>query len=1091
MNQSPSTRAITSTARRRFCLYLLGGALFLIFGTGCFTETGGGSFNMPISLLERDGGATTVAIDPSTTEQISDGVFHYVGMAQAQIAGDSAAGRSATTIAGAADATVNENTGERTFVFTSAHPTDLGWEGVNAETVSIMGSGPPSGGTATLVGGAALTGERSSGWGFTTTSVNIAANIAGSSPIFTVASEGGSVGNPLAVVGAPNPGGVSIDATGLGLIFAPVPGDSALGAVEAGNWVRFSLTGSPGLTQGAASLAWNPTARTLRGAGSPGYLSVVGTAVNSAVELTADANSSYLHFAGQLDTPHLGVLNDASGDLWTDSTCTDCANIEFTGSNLAVSTIQIPSVTARQEVRSGVPTSSIVSATGVNGSLGPVTINSGNLSADFSDPANMIADLQVTGSVLGLPVTTTFHGPFALDLGQGQIDLTGDLYLDLSGKVVLNGNLHTKVSTAGVQVDYDGTLAFPTYGGNFNVLGGATYDLNAKTFNLAVDATGTVGPIAVNGVAVRLDLAQAGTGGITVSGSINVGSVTAGTASLSNLKIALAGNTSATVSATINSTTDRVRLKVGSTADITAYGSLAYTVPTNSLAFAMNFDGRVGSWQASGGSVSVSWPGSGPVTGAITAGRISNGQITVSNAVVDFSASTTSVTANLRSTTLTVGNLVSATVAGSATYTVSTNTFALNLNATGRVGSWNVSGVSASINWPGSGSVTGTLTVGQVSNGQVTVSNAVVDVTASTTSVTANLRPTSVTAGTLVSATVSGTATYNTSNSTMTLALTASGRVGPVNVTGVQANIVWPQSGNVTGSVSIGTVTYGPASLTGSTINFSANSSTLTASISSTLAVGDPFKLNVALAGSATYNLSTNVLNVSITTGSGTMWGKPISGNVTFNVNISGSTISGSVSTSSLRINYDKFGISLSSTTLNFSVANGAVSVTGGGNVAVNGPMGNGWLSGSGVFTVNGGVLKSTNYHITLNNMNKTITWVDVGPRNGAPLSVDIAAGSLSYDAQGKMKARVDTGFPLYCEDLEFNIHAWGDQNVLRVDFEGSYVIGLFGASGHMDVYDWLSSTNPPMYGYADVRITFFWFRYQTWNGQSLDNGGC
>jgi hypothetical protein len=366
-----------------------------------------------------------------------------------------------------------------------------------------------------------------------------------------------------------------------------------------------------------------------------------------------------------------------------------------------------------------------------------------------------------------------------------------------------------------------------------------------------------------------------------------------------------------------------------------------------------------------------------------------------------------------------------------------------------------------------------------------------VDFTASSSSVTATLRPTSLTAGSLVSATVSGNASYNLSNSTLTLSLSASGRVGPFNVSGVSATVVWPQSGNVTGSITVGTISYGSASLTGTVIGFTASSTALNASIASTLNVGDPFRLNVALSGSATYTYSNNTLSVSITTGSGTMWGKPISGSVTLNVNTNGSSVWGSASTSYLRFTYDKFGITLGSSTINYSVSGSTVSVTGSGSVTVNGPMGNGWLSGSGSFTLNGSRLQSTSYRITLNNVNKTIIWVDVGPRNGAPLTVDIIAGSLSYDAEGKMQARVDTGFPFYCQDLEFKIHAWGDQNVLRVDFEGSWVIGLFGARGHVDVYDWLTSTNPPMYGYADVRITFFWFRYQTWNGQSIENGGC
>jgi len=346
------------------------------------------------------------------------------------------------------------------------------------------------------------------------------------------------------------------------------------------------------------------------------------------------------------------------------------------------------------------------------------------------------------------------------------------------------------------------------------------------------------------------------------------------------------------------------------------------------------------------------------------------------------------------------------------------------------------------------------------------------------------------TVGTLVSGTVSGNLTYNSSTGVATLSLQASGRVGSWSVSGVSATVYWPGSGNITGNITVGNISYGVASLDGTTINFTASSSAVNASIQSTLNVGDPFRLTVGLSGSASYNVSTNVLSVSVTTGSGTMWGKPISGTVTFNVNVSSTTISGSASTSSLRFNYTDFGITLSNTSINFSVSGGTVSVSGSGSVTVNGPLGDGWLSGSGAATLNGSQLRSTSYRITLNNVNKTITWVDVGPTSGTALTVDIIAGSMSYDVEGQMNVRVNIPL-LGCRELDFRIHAWGSQNVLQVDFTGSWVIGLFGARGHVDIYNWLSSTNPPMYGYADARILFIWYRAQTWNGQGTENSGC
>lgn len=1075
----------------RLVIWLLRASLALpiIFATGCLMSEGSGGF-APITLLDQGGSRVTVY--PTTMDAGPNGTVHYRGSALAELPGDPQAGRLASTVSGMADAYLTEGSDQRDFTFVSNSSTDLGWSGLDSgeNQLTINGSGPTSGGVATLSAGSTLDSSRSGSWGFSTSSVNVNANLALSAPIFTVSAEGYSVGNPAALVQAPNPGGVSLDASGLGLIFAPVGGDSSLGTVPQGTWVKFVLPGSVPLANGPL-FTWNTQAGTLRGNGAIGNLTVQGAAVDATVELTASASSSSLTFSGPMSPAQLGILQQASGKLWTDATCTDCADIAETGNGLNISTLSIPSLSAAIQVRNGATISQVISAQHVTGSLGPVTIADATLSVDATDFSNLVADLSLQGSVLGMPVTTTFHGPFFFDLNQGAIDLNGALYLNLGNKVVLNGNLHTVANFQNVSVSYTGPVQLPSLGGNFNTSANVNYDLVQKSLNLGIQASGNLGPITANNVAIQLGLTQSATSGIDVSGTIGIGSVTAGQASLSNLQVGLSGNTSTALNASINSSTNRVTLAVGTLASINAYGSATYDIANNKFNFALNYAGRVGSWQISNGTVSVVWPGSGSVTGSITAGQISNGQATISNAVVDFTASTSAVTATLKPTTLTAGSMVSATVSGNVTYTLSTNTMNLSLSASGRVGSWNVSGITATATWPGTGNITGTLTVGNVSNGQVTISNAIIDFTASTSSVTANLRPTTITAGTLVSATVSGSATYNISTNKLTLTLTASGRAGPVNVTNVAANVTWPLSGNITGSVTIGTVTYGPASLTGTSISFTASTTSVTASIASTLNVGDPFRLTVGLSGSATYNISNNTLNVVITTGSGSMWGKPITGSVTFNVNVTGSTISGSVSTSSLKFNYDKFGITLSNTSLNFAQSGSTVTVNGSGNVAVTGPLGNGWLSGNGSFTIAGNVLKSTSYHITLNNVNKTITWVDLTPNGSNPLSVDIIAGSLSYDAVGLMEARVNTGFPLYCQDLQFNVHAWGDQNVLHVDFSGSFVLGLFGASGHMDIYDFLTNSNPPMYGYVDARITFFWFRYQTWNGQSFDSGGC
>lgn len=973
--------------------------LMAIFAGGCLTESaaGTGSMSTPLLLLDRNGGATHIVIYPESTEDLGGGSLRYSGSAFAQIEANPSAGRETDGIQGNAIAVVNESAGQRQFTFTSTESTDLGWSGVDAAQVSIEGSGPPSEGSALLSASAILNSDRSSNWGFTTSDVGVSANLASQSPIFTVSAETGSAGNPYAVVQAPNPGGLTLAAQGMGLIFAQAPGETPLGPVEAGQWVKFTLPGSTPLSQGV-TLSWNPGANSLIGSGQAGRLDIPSASVDAFVEVTATQDEAYLSFSGPMDPPQLGILSDGSGTFWTNSECTDCADIRFSGPGMSIDTINIPSLVGTQEIRGGNPTSSRITASGVNGSVGPVVIDNGDLVADFSDPSNITADLAVTGRVLGMPVTTTFHGPFSFDLAQMGVNLTGALYLNLADKVVLDGTLSAAISAAGADVTYSGGVALPTYGASFDVLGALNYDLTQQQLGLNLDATGSIGPVSVQGVDLDLDLTPAN-GGMDIDGSLGVGAISAGNTSLTNVQIGISGNTAGSVTAAINDSSNRAHLRVGNLAQVDAHGSLTYNVPANALAFGLNFDGRVSSWQ------------------------IANGAIT--------------------------------------------------------------------INWPGSGDVVGAITVGQVSNGQVTIANAVLDFTASSTGVSANLRPTTITAGSLVSATVSGTATYNVSTSTTNLTLTAAGRVGSINVNGVTAAITWPMSGNITGSVNIGNVTYGSASLNNTTIGFTANSSSVNATIGSTLNIGDPFRLNIGLSGSASYNVANNTLGVAITTGTGTMWNKAISGSVGFNVTIASNSISGSANTSSLRFSYDKFGISLTNTSLNFTVSGSTVSVSGSGSVSVNGPMGNGWLAGSGSFTVTGNVLRSTNYRITMNNMNKTITWVDVGPRNGAPLSVDILAGSLSYDAEGKMRARVDTGFPLYCEDLEFKIHAWGDQNVLRVDFDGSWVIGLFGARGHMDVYDWLSNTNPPMYGYADARITFVWFRFQTWNGQSLENGGC
>ncbi|RIK10710.1 MAG: hypothetical protein DCC49_01945 [Acidobacteria bacterium] len=977
---------------------MAGLGLITIFAGGCLTEetasSGGG--HIPIMLLDRNGGATHIVIYPETTEDLGGGTIRYTGTAFAQVEPDAAAGRETEGIQGTAVATVNESLGEREFSFTSSEASDLGWAGLQAAQVSIEGSGPPSAGTVSLSASATLDSSRSSAWGFATQDVNVGANLAGQSPIFVVSSEAGSVGSPFALVQAPSPGGLNLSAQAMGLIFAPVSGETSLGAVEQGQWVKFALPGT-GLTDGV-TLGWDPAAASLRGGGHIGRLDVPSASVDALVEITASPDASYLSFTGLMDPPQLGILNDGSGTFWTDPDCGNCADVRFAGPGISIDTINIPSLVGVMKIRNGEPVSSVITASGLNGSIGPVVIDQGSLAADFSNPLNITAELQVSGSVLGVPVTTTFSGPFSLDLAQMGVNLTGDLYLNLGDKVILEGALTAAISQAGADVGYDGDVRLPSFGGDFDVSGDVSYDLAQQSLALGVKASGSLGPVSIQGVDFQFGLVPAG-GGIDVSGSLDVGSITAGKASLTNVSVDIAGNTAGAVTAAINDEANPVQLKVGDFAQVNAFGSLTYSVPSNSLAFGLAFNGRVASWQ------------------------ITNGQV--------------------------------------------------------------------SLNWPGSGNVTGVLSIGQITSGQVSIQDAVIDVSASASSVTAALRPTSITAGSLLSATVSGNATYNLSTSTLNLTLAAAGRVGSINVTGATATVTWPASGNIAGSVNIGNVAYGPATLKNTTIGFTANATTVSATIGSTLEIGNPFQLNIGLSGTANYNVSTNTLNVAITTGTGTMWGKAISGSVAFSVNITPSTISGSASTSSLRFSYDKFGITLTGTSLNFSVSGGSVAVSGGGNVAVNGPMGNGWLSGSGAFTVSGSSLRSTNYHITLNNMNKTITWVDVGPRNGAPLTVDISAGSLSYDAEGKMRARVDTGFPLYCEDLEFKIHAWGDQNVLRVDFEGSWIIGLFGARGHMDVYDWLSSSNPPMYGYADARITFVWFRFQTWNGQSLENSGC
>lgn len=1002
MNMTCNRTAVCpQPARRALAKWILmaGIGLLAIFAGGCLTESpaSSGEGFVPILVLHRNGGATHVVIYPETAEDLGDGSIRYTGAAFAQIESDAAAGRETEGIHGSAVATVNESHGERQFTFTASENADLGWPGLSASQVTIEGSGPPSAGNATLSASATLDSSRSAKWGFTSQGVSINANLAGSAPIFTVSSEAGSVGNPLSIIQAPNPGGLTLNAQAMGLIFAPVAGESSLGQIEAGQWVKFTLAGGSGLSDGA-TLLWDPYAASLKGGGYAGQLDVPNASVDAVVEITANSDASYLSFTGPMNPPQLGILSEGSGSFWTNTDCADCANIRFAGPGMSIDTINIPSLVGVVTIRDGVPTSSVITASGVNGSLGPVVINDGSLAADFSDPSNLTADLQVSGSILGVPVTTTFRGPFSLDLAQMGVNLTGDLYLNLGDKVVLDGALTAAISQAGVGVTYDGAVLLPGHGGNFDVTGEVSYDIAQQSLAFGVHTSGTLGPISIQEADFQFGLVPAGEG-IDVAGSLSINSISSGKAILNNVRVGIAGNTAGIVTATINDAANPAQLKIGDFTHVNAHGSLSYNVPVNSLTFALAFDGRVGSWQIANGSISLSWPGT--------------------------------------------------------------------------------------------GNVTGTLSVGQVSNGQVSIQNAIVDVSASATSVQANLRPTTVTAGSLLAATVSGSATYNLSTSTLHLSLSASGRVGSINVSDATATVVWPAVGNVTGSVNIGNVAYGAASLKNTTIGFSANSSTVSATIGSTLDIGDPFRLNIGLSGTANYNVSTNTLNVAITTGSGTMWGKAIAGSVAFNVNITPSNISGSASTSSLRFSYDKFGITLTGTSLNFSVANGSVSVNGGGNVAVNGPMGNGWLSGSGSFNVTGNTLRSSNYHITLNNMNKTITWVDIGPRNGAPLTVDIIAGSLSYDAEGRMRARVDTGFPLYCEDLEFRIHAWGDQSVLRVDFEGSWVIGLFGARGHMDVYDWLSNTNPPMYGYADARITFVWFRFQTWNGQSLQNSGC
>lgn len=979
-----------------FCMACMGLGVALV--GGCITENQNASLAMPILLLERQDGATHVVIYPDSADDLGNGVTRYSGPAFAQIAADPQASREPDGIHGNAIAIVDEVNGERQFSFEATEPTDMGWGGIEANELRIEGSGPPSAGTVLLDSRATLSADRAAQWGFSATNVDIRANLSVDAPIFTISSESGQAGNPIALVGAPNPGGLNLQSQAMGLIFAPVNGETPLGAVEAGNWVKFVVSGNRGLADGAI-LDWDRDNNSLRGSGAVGNLTAPGATVDAVIELTATSNTSYLDFSGYLDPPQLGILNTASGRFWTDSACTDCGDMQLNGGATSIGTINIPSVVGTMEIRGGNPTRSIIAAHGVNGSIGPVVIDNGDLSADFSDPANLIADLAVSGRILGIPITTTFRGPFSFDLSQLGVNLTGDLYLNISEKVVLAGELNAAINMSGVNVVYNGDVRLPGYGTELDVQGNVSYDITHQSLRLDVGAQGHFGPISIVDTNLSFAMAPSSAGGIDITGTLVIGSATSGSAALTNVKIDVSGNTNGAVTAYLNSASNRALLKIGDFANLEAFGSIAYDISANSLTLQLQFEGRIGSWQGRQGSITA--------------------------------------------------------------------------------------------NWPGSGNVTGTLTVGQVSNGQVTIANSVIDFTASSSSVNATLRPTNITAGTLVSATVSGNAAYNLSSNTLNLNLSASGRVGSINVTNVQATVNWPLSGNVSGSVSIGNVSYGSASLQNTTIGFNATSSSVNATIGSTLNVGDPFRLTIGLSGNATYNLSTNTLNVALTTGSGTMWGKPISGSVSFNINITGSSISGSANTSSLRFSYDQFGISLSNTALNFSVNGSNITVSGTGNVAVNGPMGNGWLSGSGSFSVSGNILRSTNYRITLNNVNKTITWVDVGPRNGAPLSVDIIAGSLSYDASGKMSARVNTGFPFYCQDLEFQIHAWGDQNVLRVDFEGSWVIGLFGARGHMDVYNWLSSTNPPMYGYADVRITFFWFRYQTWNGQSFENGGC
>ncbi|MER3455251.1 MAG: hypothetical protein C4318_08915, partial [Acidimicrobiia bacterium] len=632
---SSRKEAVQLTSRRKRMRTLLlwaGIALAFAFAAGCFDNSNGTSpptiVYAPVTLLERGGGATKITIFPDSATIVGDGVVHYAGSATAEIAGDSTAGRSPLVITGTAEATVNDNTGERDFTFSYSGTTDLGWSGLNANLVSIQGSGPFSGGTAVLSAGATLDNARASEWGFDATVINVEANLAAESPIYTAYADTGSVGNPLALVGSPNPGGTSLNANAMALVFAPVGGESAVGPVSPGRWVKFVLSGSVPLRDGAL-LAWDAVAATLRGGGSVGTLSTPAGSVGATVELTASATSSYLSFSGNLDPPQLGVLSDALGVLWSDASCSGCGDLTMTGGPVTVGTLEIPSLTGSQKIRNGSTTNSGIRGSRVRGSLGPVEIESADLTVDVRDLDHLYATLDVAGRVVGIPVRTTFSGPFSFDLAQMSVTLSGNLFLDLNNQVVLNGDLTATVSTAGVQVDYAGAVRLPGYGANFTVNGTVSYDLSVHSLGLNVRASGNVGSISVRDVAFDLGLVPAG-GGIDVNGSLAVGSIASGTASLNNLRIGFAGNTASAVSASINSSADPARVLVGSFADVTAYGSATYTPSTNTLRLNLNFSGRVSSWQLSSGNLALNWPGSGNITGSITVGQISNGQVTLS-----------------------------------------------------------------------------------------------------------------------------------------------------------------------------------------------------------------------------------------------------------------------------------------------------------------------------------------------------------------------------------------------------------------------------------------------------------------------------